>query len=305
MFRILLVICLFSTGSVGKSINHAEAVTIGGIKQWMKWEGIDDQAPVLLFLHGGPGNSVMAYADKFTNQLKQHFVVVHWDQRQSGKTATLNESPVSVDLIVRDAVEVVHYLAGHFTQDKIYVMGHSWGGYLALRVAAEIPQRLVACIAISPMIHQLESETLSLSLMKAEAAQLKNVESLNELNQVTIPFRNTTQLYYHRKWLSNLMGTNPPSRHRVEQWATLWLPVFLEASQTNFFEFAPALACRLFFLVGRLDYQTHYKLTESYYQQVVCPEKKLYWFEQSAHNPHLTETMKFEQTVIDIKNQIN
>lgn len=305
MFRILLVICLFSTWSVGKSINHAEAVTIGGIKQWMKWEGIDDQAPVLLFLHGGPGNSVMAYADKFTNQLKQHFVVVHWDQRQSGKTATLNESPVSVDLIVRDAVEVVHYLAGHFTQDKIYVMGHSWGGYLALRVAAEIPQRLVACIAISPMIHQLESETLSLSLMKAEAAQLKNVESLNELNQVTIPFHNTTQLYYHRKWLSNLMGTNPPSRHRVEQWATLWLPVFLEASQTNFFEFAPALACRLFFLVGRLDYQTHYKLTESYYQQVVCPEKKLYWFEQSAHNPHLTETMKFEQTVIDIKNQIN
>lgn len=305
MFRILLIIGLFATYCDANSINHAEAVSIGGIKQWIKWEGANDQAPVLLFLHGGPGNSVMSYADKFTHQLKQHFVVVQWDQRQSGKTATLNESPVSVELLVRDAVEVVHYLARHFAHDKIYVMGHSWGGYLALRVAAEIPQRLVACIAISPMIHQLESETLSLSQMKAEATKAKDEVCIKELNQVTIPFQNATHLYYHRKWLSNLMGTNPPTRNRVEQWATLWLPVFNEASQTNFFEFAPSLGCRVYFLAGKLDYQTHYKLTESYYQQVVCPEKKLYWFEQSAHNLHLTETMKFEQTVIDIKNQIN
>lgn len=300
-----LVPCLLMLSWLSSAgpIHQAEAVTIGGIQQWIQISGADDQAPVLLFIHGGPGNSVMSYADRFTTQLKQHFIVVLWDQRLSGKTATLNKfTPVSVGLLVQDTQEVVRYLSTRFNQHKIYVMGHSWGGYLALRLATEKPQWLKACLVISPMIHQEESEKLTLSMMKQKAIAQNDQVSLDELNRVRIPFEDAEQLYIHRKGLSKLMNTTPPTRSRVQKWADPWLSVFNEATQTNFLEVAPRLECPTYFLIGRNDYQTYFKLTENYYQKADCPEKKLYWFEQSAHNPHLTETPKFEQTVIDIKN---
>ncbi len=301
------LIFLISSAPVtyGAGINTSEAVEIGGIKQWIKFQGVDDQAPVLLFLHGGPGNSVMSYSDRFTKELQKHFIVVLWDQRESGQTAVLNESPkpLSVSLFVNDAIEVVKFLCTRFGQEKIYLVGHSWGGYLGLRVAVERPELLKAYFAVSPMINQLESERLSLKALQTKAANENNQKELSELAQVEVPFKNGVQLYYHRKWLSKLMNSATPTREKVDQWSVTWLALFNEASHTNFFEFAPELKCPIYFLIGSNDYQTHFKLAESYYQQVVCQEKKLSWFTHSAHNPHLTETAKFEEVLIEIKNQ--
>ncbi len=302
---LFFVAFIISTNAIGNKINGSEAIQIGGIKQWIKFKGDNNQAPVLLFLHGGPGNSVMAYADKFTSELQQHFIVVQWDQRGSGQTDVLNNylGPLTVSLFVSDAIELIRSLASKFSQEKIYLMGHSWGGYLGLRVAAERPELLKGYFAVSPMINQLESERLSLNSMIEKANKENNKQAASEFDQVKIPFENGEQLYYHRKWLSKFMASSIPTRAKVATWASKWLTLFNEASQTNFFEFAPELKCPVYFLIGSNDYQTHFSLAESYYQQVVCKEKKLYWFTDSAHNPHLTEPLKFQKIIIDIKKQ--
>ena len=141
----------------------SQAVEIGGIKQWINIKGTNGSNPVLLFLHGGPGNSAMSYAERFTNELQKHFVVVQWDQRESGRTAKLNTSdkPLTVAVMEEDAVDMINYLRTRFSQDKIYLMGHSWGGFLGLTVAANHPELLKAFMAISPMVYQVESERLS------------------------------------------------------------------------------------------------------------------------------------------------
>ncbi|MBL7856337.1 MAG: alpha/beta hydrolase [Cyclobacteriaceae bacterium] len=303
--RLLIFLTLTAYTVIGKPIHSSEAVAIGGIMQWMTFQGEDDQAPVLLFIHGGPGNSVIGYADTFTAELKKHFIVVQWDQRESGKTRTLNTSrePLTVSIFLSDAVETINFLSARFKQETIYVMGHSWGGYLALRVAAKIPDKIRGLIAISPMVHQVESERLSLQVLRDTARVKQNQEAITELAQVEIPFQNSAELFYHRKWLSKLMHSTTPTRSRVEQWSQTWLTLFNDASQTNFLTDATELKCPVYFLIGSRDYQTYFKLTETYYQQVDCPEKNLYWFTQSAHNPHLTEPKKFQQTVINIKNK--
>lgn len=308
LFRFLLIF-LFITSHVGaafgEKIKGSEAVEIGGIRQWITYQGENSQAPVLLFLHGGPGNSVMSYADRFTEELKRHFIVVHWDQRESGQTAKLNPSPqaLTVALFVHDAIAVIQFLSSKFSQDKIYLVGHSWGGYLGLRVAVERPDLLKGYFAMSPMINQLESERLSLTAMKEKASTDNNNEAMTELSRIEVPFKNGEQLYYHRKWLSKLMDSTTPTRAKVEEWAITWLTLFNEGSQTNFNESAPELKCPVYFLIGSNDFQTHFSLAESYYRHVVCQEKKLYWFTDSAHNPHLTESVKFQHIIIDIKNQ--
>lgn len=302
--RVFIILFLMTHVVQGAVIKGGEAIDVGGIKQWITFEGESDQ-PVFLFLHGGPGNSAISYSARFTNNLKKHFLVVLWDQRESGQTLMLNKSPqpLTVSLFVNDAIEVIEYLSAKYKQKKIYMAGHSWGGYLGLRVAVVRPDLLLAYFAISPMINQLESERLSLEAMNAKATQENNTSELTELGKVKVPFKNGEQLFYHRKWLSKLMNSTTPTRTKVDQWSTTWLSLFNEGSSTNFFELAPEINCPVYFFIGSNDYQTHFKLTESYYEKVICKRKELYWFTHSAHNPHLTESVKFQDIIIDIKNK--
>ena len=77
------------------AINIAEAVSIGSIQQWIQIKGTKSDAPILLFLHGGPGNSAMSYADKFTGELQKYFLVVQWGKIQ---TAALMKEPALATL---------------------------------------------------------------------------------------------------------------------------------------------------------------------------------------------------------------
>jgi Lysophospholipase len=151
----------------------------------------------------------MGYADRFTNELQKHFIVVQWDQRGSGQTRVLNQSdqPLTVSIFISDAIALIQHLTEKFSQEKIYLVGHSWGGYLGLRVAAERPDLLKAYFAMSPMIDQLQSERLSWRAMQDKAREENNQEAMAELSRIEVPFTNSEQLFYHRKWLSKLMGS--------------------------------------------------------------------------------------------------
>ena len=302
-----LSLVLSSAAQSNGPINSSEAVPIGGIQQWITIRGTNKGHPVLLFLHGGPGNSAMSYADTFTKELQKSFVVVQWDQRESGKTAKLNSSskPLSVELMEKDALELISYLRARFSQEKIYLMGHSWGGFLGLMVAANNPELLKGYFAISPMIHQTESELLSLQWMKNMALAKKNEQALKELALVNVPFQNSDQLYFHRSWLAKFTGTKPPLMPFVESWSKKWLALFNEASKVNFFTFAPEIRCPIYFFIGKKDYQTHFKLAEDYYKMVKADKKQLFWFEDSGHNLNLTEPKKLQAIIIEILTKSN
>lgn len=295
-------VMLCTAAGIARPIHQSLAIKAGGIMQWIKVDGDNDQHPLLLFLHGGPGNSVMRYANRFTNVLQRDFVVVQWDQRETGKTKSLNSSsePLTVSLFERDAVEVINYLKIKFRQDKIYLVGHSWGGFLALEVAAHHPELLAACFAVSPMIHQVESEKIALDKMKMLAENENNKMAKDELAKIRIPFENGEQLFYHRKWLIQLILRQkvPFTRSYVQTWSATWLSLFNEASGVNFFDRAPEIKCPIYFLVGANDFQTNFKLTENYFEKLKAEKKELFWFSNSAHSLNLTEPKKFQEAII-------
>ena len=306
--RIFFFSVLFIPGVFGKSIHESRSIKAGNILQWVKIDGDSDQNPVLLFLHGGPGGSVMSYAEKFTKDLQKHFVVVQWDQRETGKTKSLNSSlePLTISLMEQDAIEVINYLRGKFHQDKIYLVGHSWGGFLTLEVAAHHPELLAACFAASPMVNQIESERMALDKMKAIAEKENNKIASQELETIKIPFENGTQLFYHRKWLYHLINRQKPSftKSYVETWSTTWLPLYNEACTINFVEAVPEIKCPIYFLVGRKDYQTNFNLIENYFEKLKAEKKELFWFNDSAHGLNLTEAPKFQQVIISTVGQL-
>jgi len=300
--RLLGLLVLVVLNLAAKPIRVAETVPIGGIRQWITIRSVSDSLPVLLFLHGGPGNSVMSYADKFTKDLQKHFVLVHWDQRESGKTASINSSPkeLTVALMEQDASEMVDYLRKRFGKEKIYVAGHSWGGFLALRVAALHPEWLAACVAAAPMVDQWESEQQTLAWLREKARKEDNQEAIGELSQVHIPFGSPEELYLHRRWLLLSDRKNPFPKNVVTKWGQTWFDLYKEACAINLFKVMPAAGCPIYFFLGSSDRQASSTISEAYYRALKAEKKELIWFTNSGHSLNLTEPKKFQEALIGI-----
>ena len=302
--KLALLLIAFFTGTIGFAqtvIDREEVIIIGGIKQYVTLQGKDTALPLLLFLHGGPGGSVLSYSEKFTGKLRDHFVVVQWDQRETGRTLELNASPVPLSLSVfqRDTHALIDTLLKRFNRKKLYLAGHSWGTALGFHIARKYSERLYAYIPIGPMINQLESERIVLMMMKEKAAKGGNAVMLNELEKVRIPFGDGEQLYYHRKWLSDFSGSRKKlSKEFVVNWSHTWLALFNDASEENLIESLPAVGCPVYFFAGRNDYQTNSSITEQYYLKLRAPKKALYWFEKSGHSIPTSEPARMQELII-------
>src|SRR3989339_947877 len=119
------------------SISSIEKVTLGGVEQYIIVRGEDSSKPVMLFLHGGPGSPEFAFINKTNPDLENDFVMVYWEQRGAGKSYS-KEIPVesmNLDQFISDTKELSEYLAKRFNQEKIYIMGHSWGSFLGILTA--------------------------------------------------------------------------------------------------------------------------------------------------------------------------
>ena len=284
-------------------VDSSGTFLIGGIRQAVTIKAKDISNPLLLFLHGGPGNSVMHYAKKFTAKLEEHFIVVQWDQRNTGRTLALNKSqvPLTVGLFESDTHAIIDSLLNRFHRPKLYLVGHSWGTHLGFYIARNHPELLHAFVAIGPMVNQQESERMAIKLMTDRATQTKNSQALQELKFVRVPFENGEQLYFDRKWLLDYMGSKAKiTRQQVEEWSLTWLPIFNEASKENLFKSATKIDCPVYFFVGRKDIQTSSQIAAEYYQKLIA-KKELFWFEHSGHSVPTTEPEKMQQIIIGLK----
>src|SRR5215469_3752887 len=66
------------------SIKRSEHLTLDGTKMYLLTRGADRSAPVLVWLHGGPGGAERPLFRYFNGDLEKRFVVVYWDQRGVG-----------------------------------------------------------------------------------------------------------------------------------------------------------------------------------------------------------------------------
>ncbi len=300
--KFLLVFVLVGNQSFcQKPIDTSEKIIIGGIKQYIRLKGKDDSKPILLFLHGGPGGSLLSKNDQITGKLQQHFIVVQWDQRETGETLRLNKSsqPLSLSLFYNDTHDLIDTLLKKFRRTKLYLAGYSWGSGLGFYIAGKYPELLYAYIAISPMINQWRSDSISLAMLKETMG--KNAGK--ELAQVKIPFENAEQLYYHRKWLLKHEGQKFASlrlrKSFVQAWAHTWFDVFSRSNEINLFESLRKINCPVYFFAGGKDYKTNYTITTEYFNKVSAPKKDLFLFADAGHELPETHSGQFQDIIID------
>ena len=297
----LLFILLTDRSFCQKPIDTDQVVTIGGIKQFIRIKGNDDSKPIILFLHGGPGGSLLNKTDQITGKLQQHFVVVQWDQRETGETLKLNKSilPLTLNLFYNDTHDLIDTLLKKFQKAKLYLAGYSWGTGLGFYIADKYPELLYAYIAISPVINQWRSDSISLAMLKETMGK----KARDELSQVKVPFENWEQLYYHRKWLLKQEGQKFVSislrKSFVQAWATTWFDVFVQSCSINRFESLQTINCPVYFFAGEKDYNTNHSITKEYFNIVSAPKKDLFLFADAGHGLPETDPGLFQDIVTD------
>ena len=112
----------------------------GTLAGWVAGEG----APVLL-LHGGPGLG-HEYLDSMADEvLTGPYRVALFQQR--GLPPSTVEGPFTVERALADVEAVLDHLGW----ERAHVVGHSWGGHLALHVAASLPHRVIGVLAVDPL----------------------------------------------------------------------------------------------------------------------------------------------------------
>jgi len=135
-------------------IDEQGFVSIGGIDQWIAVQGSDVQNPVILYLHGGPGEAQSPFLKDFEPWLKD-FTVVNWDQRGAGKTYEKNGASMpafTLDRLVEDAVLVSEHARKKLGKKKLILVGQSAGSMLGLLVAKRRPDLFYACVGTAQMV---------------------------------------------------------------------------------------------------------------------------------------------------------
>jgi energy-coupling factor transporter transmembrane protein EcfT len=149
------------------SIAELRELELNGRKQWISLRGWNQKAPILLFLAGGPGGTQMAAVRHELAELEKHFVVVNWDQPGSGKSYNAEKiKNITVETYIEDGNALTEYLKECFSQEKIYLIGESWGSALGIFLIDKYPESYHAFIGTGQMVDFAETERMDYAKAK-------------------------------------------------------------------------------------------------------------------------------------------
>jgi len=196
-----------------KGIDEGSFVKIGGIEQWITIRGQDRDNPVLLFLHGGPGDVTNPWSFALFAPWEKHFTVVQWDERGSGRTLRKSGPAVAptitVDRMVQDGIELAEYLRKHLGKEKIIIVGHSFGSNLGTRMARARPELFYAYVGTGQVADATKNYSVTYEALLKKAKTLGDQRAIDELTRVGPPPYDSSEGYrVQRKWANAFEGAD-------------------------------------------------------------------------------------------------
>lgn len=197
----------------GKGIDEARFVPIGGIEQWVAIRGRDRDNPVLLFLHGGPGEVTTPWSFALFAPWEKHFTVVQWDQRGAGRTLRRSGPAVAptitVDRLVQDGLELAAYLRKHLGKKKVVLVGHSFGSILGVRMARARPDLFHAYVGTGQVADGSKNDAVAYEALLKEARAAGDQRAIDELGRVgPPPYKTGEGFAVQRRWAQAFEGAD-------------------------------------------------------------------------------------------------
>ena len=166
-----------------------EYLEVEEAKLFLMVRGEDRRAPVLLWLHGGPGGAERPLFRYFDDRLETEFVVAYWDQRGTGRSFDDKADPrrLTIAQHLRDLDAIVDHLERSLGRKKIVFMGHSWGAALGLLYVQAHPDKVAAFIGVAPMVSTAAQQRAQYDFVATEAARGDDRDALSQLRSIGPP----------------------------------------------------------------------------------------------------------------------
>lgn len=158
---------------------HSGLMNVGSRRLWVLDNGARS-LPALLYVHGGPGIGSFDFERYLLPQLLPSFRVVSVDQR-----GTLRSDPIGADepVTVADLIADYEAIRTQLGITSWTLLGHSFGGLIALRYALAHPGETDRLVLESPVIDVASS----FRWLCAGAAQILNgIDTAAALEAVTL-----------------------------------------------------------------------------------------------------------------------
>lgn len=292
-------------------ISELKMVEIGGIQQWISVRGNNPANPILLFLHGGPGSPMMPESWTFQRPWEDFFTVVQWDQRGAGKTfSAMKRQPdnsMTIEQMQSDAEQLIELLLRTYGKKKLFLMGHSWGSILGVRVAQHRPDLLYAYIGVGQVVNGEQNEVAGYQETLAQAEKVGNREAIRELKALA-PYPNPngftpmSKVLTERKWdvtlggmvygqsksdTSQIWALSPDYTDYDDESAQLGeiasVKILLPQMEAVNFDHVTVFRCPVFIFAGAEDRTTPESLAEKYYESIQAPQKRFFLIQRAAH----------------------
>lgn len=306
------------------SITELRELELNGRKQWISIRGWDRNAPILLFLAGGPGGTQMAAVRHELAELEKHFVVVGWDQPGSGKSYYAEKiKNITMDTYIEDGYELTKYLTECFGKEKIYLIGESWGSALGIFLIDRYPEYYHGFIGTGQMIDFAETERLDYKKAMEIALERNDNAIINKLEKNGIPPYYGKDLTWksavYLNYLNAYMTSNPAIHNSgyntlrdissseyglldkinfvrgiINTYNHVYQQLYGIDMRTDYTK----LDVPVYFFLGRHDINAPTALVEEYVQVLNAPKKDIIWFDNSGHSPWINEPVKFVKEVL-------
>jgi proline iminopeptidase len=296
------------------SIAELTTVPIGGHQQALMIRGRSVDNPVLLYLAGGPGGTDLGAIRRDTG-LEQHFVVVSWEQRGVGKSYSALDpvETLTLEQMVADTIELTGYLRERFDEEKIYLVGNSWGATLGVLAARQRPDLYHAFVGTGQMVSQRQTDIMFYEDTLAWAEQTGDDRLARTLRQQGPPPYQSLLDYepalsHEHDWnpypeldLSNEMpailfvpeNTLMDRVNGFRSFLDVFSVLYPQLQGIDFRHDVPDLDVPVYMVLGKHETRGRAVLANEWYDMLQAPAKERVIFEHSGHRPQFDEPATF------------
>jgi pimeloyl-ACP methyl ester carboxylesterase len=319
-------------------------VEIGGIKQYLQIRGKNKDNPVVVFLHGGPGSPTTFINYTYQLPLEENYTFASWDQRGCGRTYYANpdmdmKAQLSKDILLKDLDDLVDYLRSRFKQDKVIIMGHSWGTVLGSEYVQKHPEKVIAYLGVGQSVRPFEGYNMAAREAMRLAKEQNNTEDVNrltaiitkldstkspkvlELNQITGIQRFAGKYMAYESRMSAFgqiwMGTTSPyfsfddlkwylkAMLDLDGFFLLQDPLMIETTNFDINNLSNQYKVPMYYISGEADWTTPTTMVEEYYKSVKAPDKNMVVIKNAGHSPFIDQPKLFHETVKSLLSRID
>lgn len=305
-------------------IKISEFAQVNGKKQYLSIRSKAPGLPLLLYLHGGPGDAALPLMNKYNSALESKFTVVVWEQRGAGKSyyPFSRDDNLNIQTFVDDIHAIILHPLEQFKQEKVYLLGHSWGSVLGITFIQQYPELVHTYIGCGQVVDMRRGAQHQYEYALMKSKEYGNSKALKRLSKIDISYTGDNWLedllFVTRlvvKYKGSLYGKasynklvkdfilSPDygirdllnrEKGSLQSIKYLW-PELMGVSFLDITHFDVPIVL----IEGRHDHHVSSALTKEYYNTITTP-KSFYWLEKSCHFPQWSEPEQFNNIILSL-----